>query len=282
MSVYRVDRTPITTGNGRYETVYSATSLDPSKPTLALVNSFATSVDMYSTQMAEAELTSAFNLIAIGLLGHEVEAKLLGPGQGFTFWDQADLVLAVMQELGVEKFYILGTSQGGFIGLRAAVRAPHRVQGLIACGSGFFQDLCDDAWNAKEEFSPPPEFFDWIFPLGWGLDAKPELLAFWKKSLLERYSGVDGGRRFFGALAELLDRDVMHNLMQHIKCPIWFLHGEKDVGIPPSLVKEQFAWVPSTVDARLEFVEGGAHFLSQSRPEAIKEYVLEFHKKYCV
>ncbi len=49
----------------------------------------------------------------------------------FTYWDLADDTLALLTFLGIEEAVFAGMSQGGFLSLRAALRAPTRVRALI-------------------------------------------------------------------------------------------------------------------------------------------------------
>src|SRR5438105_15767569 len=48
----------------------------------------------------------------------------------FTYWDSADDALALLSQLRVERAFLVGMSQGGFLSLRAARRAPGRGLGL--------------------------------------------------------------------------------------------------------------------------------------------------------
>lgn len=97
---------------------------DASKPTLVLVNSFVTTCDLYRPQYENNELTSAMNLLAIELLGHgQTRTKT----ENFTYWDTAIMNLQVMEALGVPKAFVLGTSQGGWVTVRMALLAPHKV-----------------------------------------------------------------------------------------------------------------------------------------------------------
>ena len=97
---------------------------DPSKPTLVLVNSFTTSSELYKGQYANKQLTDKMNLLAIELLGH---GKTRTKSENFTYWDTAYMNLQVMEALGVNKAFVLGTSQGGWITVRMALLAPDRV-----------------------------------------------------------------------------------------------------------------------------------------------------------
>ena len=97
---------------------------DSAKPTLVLVNSFTTSSELYRQQYANEELTDKMNLLAIELLGH---GQTRTKSENFTYWDTEIMNLQVMEALGVQKAFVLGTSQGGWITVRMALLAPDKV-----------------------------------------------------------------------------------------------------------------------------------------------------------
>ena len=99
---------------------------DASLPTLVLVNSFSTSVELYRPQFAHPELSETANLLALELYGHgETRASY---GQ-FTYWDTAVANLQVLEALGISQAFVLGTSQGGWVAARMAMLAPGQRQG---------------------------------------------------------------------------------------------------------------------------------------------------------
>ena len=98
---------------------------DSSKPTLILVNSFTTNAKLYNPQYANKSLSDAMNLLAIELLGHGGTRAL--KVDNWTYWDTAIMNLQVMEKLGVEKAFALGTSQGGWVTVRMALLAPDKV-----------------------------------------------------------------------------------------------------------------------------------------------------------
>lgn len=102
--------------------------IDPKKPTLILVNSFTTSSDLYRAQYADKSLTDKMNLVAIELLGH---GQTRTDNENWTYWDTAIMNVHVMDTLGIEKAFVLGTSQGGWICVRMALVAPDRVRNLL-------------------------------------------------------------------------------------------------------------------------------------------------------
>lgn len=97
---------------------------DASKPTCVLINSMCTTVSLYREQFNDPNLTNAVNLLAIEPLGHGATAPV---SEQFTYWDSAIMALQVMDKLGIQKAFALGTSQGGWIIVRMALLAPERV-----------------------------------------------------------------------------------------------------------------------------------------------------------
>lgn len=67
------------------------------------------------------------NLVAIELLGH---GQTRTKSENFTYWDTALMNIQVMDALGIDKAFVLGTSQGGWITVRMALLAPDRVSPL--------------------------------------------------------------------------------------------------------------------------------------------------------
>lgn len=99
--------------------------IDKSKPTLILVNSFTTSSELYADAFKTKDLTDVMNLVAIELLGHgQTRAH---KAKHYTYWDTAIMNLQVMEKLGIEKGFVLGTSQGGWITIRMALMGPDKV-----------------------------------------------------------------------------------------------------------------------------------------------------------
>jgi pimeloyl-ACP methyl ester carboxylesterase len=102
----------------------SGSGIDPSKPTVVLVNSMCTTSALFNAQFESKSLTDAVNLLAIEPLGH---GSTSCPSEHFTYWDSALMNLQVMEALGVDKAFALGTSQGGWVVVRMALLAPEKV-----------------------------------------------------------------------------------------------------------------------------------------------------------
>jgi len=100
-------------------------------PTLVLINSFTTSAALYDDAFATPALTSAMNLLAIELLGHG--GTRAHQTDNWTYWDTAIMNLQVMEKLGVDKAFVLGTSQGGWVTVRMALLAKDKVSEFWVC-----------------------------------------------------------------------------------------------------------------------------------------------------
>ena len=87
-------------------------SYHPDLPTLVMVNSYTTSVELYLPQFADAELNPAVNLLALEPYGH---GRTRATYPHFTYWDSAIANLQVLEALGIREAIVLGTSQGGWV-----------------------------------------------------------------------------------------------------------------------------------------------------------------------
>lgn len=120
---------------------------NPSKPTLVLVNSFTTSSELYREQYESKEITDKMNLLAIELLGH---GQTRTKREQWTYWDTAEMNLQVLDALGIERAFVLGTSQGGWITVRMAVMRPEKVFPVSNNTSIWAEDLKTNGWVCRD------------------------------------------------------------------------------------------------------------------------------------
>ncbi|KAK3906047.1 Dihydrolipoyllysine-residue acetyltransferase component of acetoin cleaving system [Staphylotrichum tortipilum] len=281
----------------------SGGSYDASKPTCVLINSMCTTVSLYKTQFANKELTDAVNLLAIEPLGHGATSC---PTEHFTYWDTAVMALQVLDKLGIDKAYALGTSQGGWMVARMALLAPGRIQGLLLLGTSMDFESADSrskgCWDPKTLLTP---FYDnWCSPtptpdfvvddvwcgmvatLGFGAAGTAELVSFWTETVKTVYTGDEGRKKLKMALACLLDRDGLLRRVRDIVCPIrWLqvyatLSGTEDAPYGTQIPVEQIKLFTSSKDATLTMIEGGNHYLNATNPAEVATALLDLVNKY--
>ncbi|KAF2116756.1 Alpha/Beta hydrolase protein [Lophiotrema nucula] len=267
---------------------------DASKPTLVLVNSFTTSSELYKEQYADKTLTSAMNLLAIELLGHG-QTRIVA-AENWTYWDTAIMNIQVLDALGIEKAFVLGTSQGGWVTVRMALLAPKRIQGIVPLGTSLDYESprtrdhgCWDAlsllqptisaFTSKDptpDFEVVEEFRNSIIELGFGKECDSRLRAFWNQEIKRNYQGDEGRRRMRMASINLRDRDGLLNRLSDVVCPVLWLHGTADAVYSVANAEEEIKMFENSPDARLVVIKDGHHFLSASHPKEVAENILRF------
>ena len=270
---------------------------DPSKPTLVLVNSFTTSSELYRSQYENSNLTSKMNLLAIELLGH---GKTRTPHENFTYWDTAYMNLEVMTALGIEKAFVLGTSQGGWITARMALIAPEMIEGIIPLGTSMDAetsrtrelgcwdgiDACTgpiNRWTTNKtttDFEPDDDFCNFLIDIGFGKNCDKSVRDFWTKTIKSNYQGDEGRRRARMAAINLRERDTLHGRLFDVRCPVMWLHGTDDVVYSVANAEQEIKMFVNAPEANLVTVKNGAHFLSASHPQDVDNALIQFIGKW--
>ncbi|PWY74508.1 alpha/beta hydrolase [Aspergillus sclerotioniger CBS 115572] len=271
---------------------------DPTKPTVVLLNSMCMTVALYDAQFSDESLTNAANLLAIEPLGHG--ATHCHVAEHFTYWDTATMALQVMDKLGIEKVFALGTSQGGWMVVRMALLAPERILGLLPLGTSMDYESslsrskgCWDPVTLLTPFlekwssaTPTPEFIvddiwcGMVGGIGFGKDATEETVGFWKRTLQEVYTGDEGRKKVRMALMCLLTRDGLLLRLGDVKCPVYWLQGTEDTPFQTTVTTEQIERFTGSVEAKLEIVAGGAHYLNATNARDVNAAVLAMVRKY--
>lgn len=172
--------------------------------------------------------------------------------------DAADM-LALLDELNIEKAHILGFSDGGETVLIMAGLQPERFHSVTAWGAvGYF----GAEMRPHAQRSAPATF----------LINDPELMA--RHGITDPKAHVAGWIR---AVVRMIDRggDVSLSLAPHITCPLQILLGDKD-SLNPQSYGQRF--VDSTPNGRLMMFKDTDHGIHTERPEAFRKTVGEFLK----
>lgn len=267
-----------------------------SLPTLVLVNSFSTTVELYRPQFADEDLTSTANVLAIEPYGHGQTHA--GYAQ-FTYWDSAIANLQVLDTLQISDAFVLGTSQGGWVAPRMAMLAPHRIKGIIPLGTSMDYEsqrsrnlgcwdgiaFCTPAIDAlaqpvDENWTVPTDLVDAVLHEGLGENVLPEEHTFWHTTHQKNYSGDTGRERLRLSTINLRDRDGLHGRLDSVHCPVLWMQGTADPVYSVANAEEEITMFINSPAAELHIVEGGRHFLSATHPAQVDAATIDFIRRW--
>ena len=269
---------------------------DAALPTLVMVNSFSTSVELYRPQFADEKLTATANLLALEPYGH---GQTRATYEQFTYWDSAIANLQVLDALGIPEAFVLGTSQGGWVAPRMAMLAPRTVKGIIPLGTSMdfesqrSRDLgcwdgiafCTPAIDALAEsvgddWVIPTELVDAVLQEGFGEDVPPEERTFWHEESQMNYTGDAGRERLRIISINLRDRDGLQGRLDSVRCPVLWMQGTADTVYSVANAQDEIRLFVNSTDAQLRVVEGGQHFLSATHPDEVNTATIEFINRW--
>ncbi|GAA1387787.1 alpha/beta hydrolase [Pseudonocardia kongjuensis] len=269
---------------------------DPALPTLVLVNSFTTTVDLYRPQFDDPALAGTVNLLAVEPYGH---GATRAGHRHFTYWDSAVANLQVLDALGIPDAFVLGTSQGGWIAARMALLAPDRIRGIVPLGTSMdFEsprsrelgcwdgiEFCTPSVDALAEpvgddWVVPGEFVDAVLAAGLGDTVSDADREFWHATYRATYTGDEGRHRLRVSTVNLRDRDGLHGRLDDVRCPVLWIHGTADTVYSVANAEDGIARFVNSPGAELRIVEGGQHFLSASNPAEVNAAVVGFVKQW--
>jgi len=194
------------------------------------------------------------------------------PGGSFTYWDSANDALALLGHLGIQKAYVGGMSQGGFISLRVALTAPERVLGLILIDTqaGGEDAAAVEGYNglraAWMEHGPAP-----VQDIIKGLILGP---GEWKE-WTDKWAVLDRDN-FSLAFDCLIHRDDITSRLGEITAPALVVHGTADQAIPVEKAETMRKGLAGKTSMCL--VDGAAHAPNVTHPDVVNPAIVDFLK----
>ncbi len=246
-----------------YGVVHVIVSGPEDAPPMLLLH--ASGVSGWSWKFNVAELSAQYRTYAIDLIGDAGKSEfasldhILQNGQ-----DQADLYAEISDKLGVEKAYVVGASEGGFIGSNYALYYPERVKKLALLGPMGYAGATETVTRIM---------FAQFFPLKlvqestlhWAFGDNPQLNA-------------EVGEWFRLFMTQTVPKKVAPlplpvDQRQSLSVPVLFVFGERDnlVGDPEAAR----ALVQDMQDVRVEVVAAG-HLMGAELPEQVNGLILDF------
>ncbi|BCK58502.1 3-oxoadipate enol-lactonase [Nocardia wallacei] len=241
-------------------------------PVVLLGHEFFMDRTMFASQVAA--LAPEFRIVAWDARGH---GRTRDKGLPYTYWTAARDALTVLDQLGVDRAVVGGTSQGGFSAMRTALLAPERVAALILI--------------ATEAHSPTPQeletsrrFLDrWHEPgvrraladhlAQWLIGDDPWYRAVWTERWLTRDPHATEV-----AAGCLLGRDSILDRLPEITCPALVIHPTR-AGIPTAHAAEM---ARALVNSRYLEIEGAHQAVNMTHPAQVNTAIREFLRRTVV
>ncbi|MGK5448406.1 bifunctional 3-oxoadipate enol-lactonase/4-carboxymuconolactone decarboxylase PcaDC [Streptomyces radiopugnans] len=234
----------------------------PDGTPLILGPSLGTSIAVWEQQLAA--LARDHRVLRFDLPGHGGSPASLLPADGTASLDDlADLVLALADAQGWDRFAYAGISLGGAVGLRLAARRPERVASLaVVCSSAHFGDSA--AWRERAATvrergtgamaaSRPGT---WFAP---GFEDTPRGAA-----LVGDLRAADDAA--YAVCCEIIAGCDLRGDLERITAPTLVVAGREDPATPPAHAREIADGVPG---ASLAEVAGAAHLANVERPAPV-------------
>lgn len=238
---------------------------------VVLIHGFPFSHDMWGPQIEL--LKDRFRVIAYDLRGHGKSG--VGDGQ-FVLEFFVDDLVALLDQLKIEKAVLCGLSMGGYIALRATERNPERVRALILADTQSKADSNEAKLRRAAAIKS-------IQTSGVKSYADSFLKSvFTTQSLSSNNEGVEKIRQIIrsnsaqgmcGALLALLSRTDTTDALSGIKVPTLILVGEEDTLTPPSAAGEMRNKI---LGSQFHSMANAAHMSNLEATEEFNKHLLDF------
>ncbi len=246
-----------------------ALSGSTSGPVVLLSHSLATSLDLWSPQLAVLE--PRFRVLRYDTRGHGASDA---PQGAYTLAQLADDAVAVMYAFDIETVHWVGISMGGMIGQAVALNHAERLRSLVLCDTtaavpseaqALWQQRIDKARGEGMTALADETLQRWFTPPYLAKD--PRGVRSIRGMILS--TPVSG---FIGCSEAIRQLDFMERLGD-IRLPTLIIVGEQDPGTP---VANSEAIHNRIKDSRLEIIPSAAHLCNVEQAEVFNQILLGF------
>lgn len=260
------DTNPRTLSTHGVNVVVSGKS-QPDAPTVVFSNSLGSTWSMWDRQLAAFE--DRFRVVRYDIRGHGASEVPTGP---YSIDDLADDVVAILDELGLQRVHFVGLSLGGMTGMRLAARHPERVDRLVAlCTAAHLGPA--SAWQERAALvrSSGAQAVAEAVVTRWYTEphrtASPQVVA-----TAEATVTATPAEGYAGCCEAIAEMDLRADLAS-IVAPTLAIAGADDPATPPEFLAEIADGVQ---DGTLLVIEGAAHLANDEQPDAVTDAILEF------
>lgn len=192
--------------------------------------------------------------------------------QPFSYYDSAADLAALLDHLGIKQAILAGMSQGGYLSLRAALKYPRMVAGLILIDTqaqpedpaklpGYMQMV--EAWAQQGLSDEIATIIEHII-LGDGFVDAPLWKAKWKE-----FRAINL-KQIFNTLGT---RDDISSHLPEIQAPALVIHGELDAAIETARAQDM---TQRLRNAQLVIIPGAGHAANLTHAALVNPHIERF------
>lgn len=252
-------------------------------PALVLLHGFGASTFSFEAVMpslAELGTTLAFDRPAFGLTERPVSDEWDGQNP-YTIEAQSELMVALMDRIGLEEAVLVGHSAGGSVAVLAALRHPERVEALVLVGAAIYEGGTP-GWLGPLLRTPQMRRLGPLIARRLGRTGGELLGSAWYDPAAISTATVEGYEKplrvqnWDKALWEhvMASRPLeLENRLREVRVPVLVITGDSDRIVPP----EQSARLAAELtNAKLVTIAGCGHLPQEECPEAFVGAVASF------
>ncbi len=257
------------------------------EPVVILLHGFGASVFSWRHVMAplaRGGTVVAFDRPAFGLTARPLPGEWSGENP-YSPQAQADLTVALLDELGVEKAVLVGHSAGGTIALLTALRHPGRLEALVLVDAAIYHEGATPSWLRPVLLTPQMQRLgpllvrsvvrggEAAIRIAWDDPDKivPEILSGYKQPLQ-----VENWDRALWELVLASYPLALPAQLDEIRIPVLVITGDHDRVVPTDQSVRLAAELPN---AELVVIRSCGHVPQEERPELFLQATTDFLRK---
>lgn len=224
-------------------------------PVLVLSGSVGSTLDMWQPQ--RQALSDEYRVLSYDHRGHGKSPVPAGP---YAIADLAGDVLAMLDQLEIEKAHFCGLSLGGAVGMWLARHHPHRIDQLVlACTSSWFGPA--EMWAERAE-NVRTKGMDWLAESTLGRWLSKDFRDAEQTAVVRAMVASTPQDGYISSCAALGAWDFADELAE-IPAPTLAIAGAEDPATPPEHLRAIAAAIPRS---RLVVLDGASHLANVERP----------------
>jgi 3-oxoadipate enol-lactonase len=233
-------------------------------PPILFANSLGTTHRMWDAVVAE--LSAEFRCIRTDMRGHGASTRGREP---FDVSDLASDVIAILDNLGIDKVHFAGLSLGGMTGQALAINHPARLASLTLMATTAFMPPAS-AWNDRAALirrdgtqAILENTLQRWFTAGF-VESSPDRV----QRIASEFSGLNA--HGYAACCEAIGRMDLRNALHRVQAPTLIIAGAQDPATPVAMAQALEAAIAS---AKLVVLNQAAHLLAVEQPAAVATHL---------